>query len=131
MEFLGTVQGAAARKYAGFTYRKPLRTHLDIWQLDPERLNPAHEYPRSVNPPIQPNTKFVELTDYAVRIGATGDDGMSLVQVWVMPNEYTSATEPMMVLEFRVVQTLTLHHEYLDEALTHAFGLPYRHVSEA
>lgn len=130
MEFPGTVQGAAARKYAGYTYRKPVMARVDIWQLDPERLHPAHEYPRSVNPSSLPNTRAVELADYSVRVGATGDDGMSPVQVWVLPNEYTAATEPLIVCEFKVAHALTLRHEYRDEALTRAFGGPYRHAGE-
>lgn len=131
MEFTGTVQGAAARKYAGFTYRKPVRAHVDVWQLDPERLHPAHEYPRSVNPPGQPNLQAVEVVNYSVRIGVLGIDGMSLVQVWVLPNEYTAATEPLMVCEFKVANALTLCHEYLDAALTRAFGSPYRHTENS
>lgn len=130
MEFRGLVQGAAARKYAGFTYRKPVPARVDRWQLDPERLHPAHEYPRSVNPPSQPNTQAVELADYSVRVGAAGDDGMSPVQVWMLPNEYTAATEPLLVCEFAVAHALTLRDEYRDEALTRAFGQPYRHASE-
>ena len=116
MEFPGTVQGTAARKYAGFTYRKPAMAPVDIWQLDPERLHPAHEYPRSANPPSQPTLPVVELADYAVRIGATGNDGMSPVQVWMQPNEYTSARKPLLVCEFRVAHALTLRHEYREEA---------------
>lgn len=132
MEFLGTVQGAAARKYAEYTYGKPVMAHLDIWQLDPERLHPAHEYPRSVNPPRQPNTKAVELADYSVRVGAVGDDGMSVVQVWMLPNKYTAATEPGLVWEFKVAHalTLTLRHKYRDEALARAFEQPSRHASK-
>lgn len=124
MEFPGTVQGAAARKYAGYTYRKPVMARVDIWQLDPERLHPAHEYPRSVNPPSLPNTQAVELADYVVRLGPTGSDGMSPVQVLVLPNEYTAATEPLMVCEFKVAHARTLRHEYRDEALTRAFREP-------
>lgn len=130
MEFKGTVQGAAARKYAGYTYRKPVMARVDIWQLDPERLHPAHEYSRSVNPPSLPNMQTLELADYSVRVGAAGDDGMSPVQVWMLPNEYTAAAEPLLVFDFKVAHALTLRHEYRDEALTRAFGQPYRHASE-
>ncbi len=128
MEFQGTVQGAAARKYAGYTYRKPVMARVDIWQLDPERLHPAHEYPRSVNPPSQPEMQVVELAKYSVRVGPTDDAGMSPVQVWVMPNEYTAAREPLLVCEFKVAHAFTLRHEYCDEALTRAFGEPYRQL---
>lgn len=124
MEFRGTVQGAAARKYAGYTYRKPVMARVDIWQLDPERLHPAHEYPRSVNPPSQPNTQAVDLADYVVRLGASGNDGMSPVQVWMQPNEYTAARKPLLVCEFKASNVLTLRHEYRAEAERRAFVKP-------
>ena len=38
MEYQGTVQGEAARLYAGYTYRKPVMARVDVWQFDPERL---------------------------------------------------------------------------------------------
>ncbi len=124
MEYPGTVQGEAARLYAGYTYRKPVMARVDIWQLDPERLHPAHEYPRSVNPPSQPNTKTVDLADYVVRIGASGSDGMSPVQVWMQPNKYTAACKPLLVCEFQVAHALRLRHEYLAEAERRAFVTP-------
>jgi hypothetical protein len=125
MECPGTVQGEAARLYAGFTYRKPVMARIDsIFQLDPERLHPAHEYPRSVNPPSQPNTKTVDLADYVVRLGASGNDGMSPVQVWMQPNEYTAARKPLLVCEFQVSNALTLRHEYRAEAERRAFVKP-------
>lgn len=96
--------------------------NVDIWQLDPERLHPADEFPRSVNPPSQPNMRAVECADYVVRIGASGNDGMSPVQVWMQPNEYTAARAPLLVLEFQVAHALMLRHEYHDEALRRAFG---------
>ena len=124
MEYPGTVQGEAARLYAGFTYRQPLMARVDAWQLDPERLHPAHEYPRSVNPPSQPNMQAVELADYVVRCGASGDNGMSPVQVWMQPNEYTAARKPLMVCEFQASDVLMLRHEYRAEAEWRAFVKP-------
>lgn len=122
MGFSGTVQGAAARKYAGFTYLKPVLAHVDIWQLDPDRLHPAHEYPRSSSRPNQSNIRALELADYMVEVGDAGSDGMSLVQVWMQPNEYTKANEPLLVWEFAAENALTLCHEHLDEALRRVFG---------
>ena len=104
--------------------RKPAMARVDIWQLDPERLHPAHEYPRSVNPPSQPNTQTVDLADYVVRIGASGNDGMSPVQVWMRPNEYTAARQPLLVCEFKASNVLTLRHEYRAEAERRAFVKP-------
>ena len=125
MEYPGTVQGEAARLYAGFTYRKPVLVRIDsIFHLDPERLHPTSEYPRSVNPPSQPNTQTVELADYVVRIGASGNDGTSPVQVWMQPNEYTAARKPVLVCEFQASNALTLRHEYRAEAERRAFVKP-------
>ena len=121
MDYPGTVQGDAARLYAGYTYRKPVMARVDAWQLDPERLHPAHEYPRSVNPPSQPNVQAVELADYVVRIGASSADGMSPVQVWMQPNDYTAAHKPLLVCEFKVAHALTLRHENRAEAERRAF----------
>jgi hypothetical protein len=122
MEFTGHVQGAAARRYAGFAYRVHVLTEVSMRQLDPERLNYADEYPRSVNPPSQPNTQAIELADYVVRFGGMGNDGMSPVQVWMQPNEYTAARKPLLVCEFQVAHALTLRHDYCDEVLRIAFG---------
>lgn len=97
MRLSWTVQGAAARKYAGVTYLKPVLTRVDIWQLDPDRLYPTHEYPRFPRPPSQPNTKIVELADYMVDVGDERINGMSTVQVWMMTNEHTEKTTPAWV----------------------------------
>jgi hypothetical protein len=110
MEFTGHVQGAAARRYAGFAYRVHVFTEV------------ADEYPRSVNPPSQPNTQAIELADYVVRFGGMGNDGMSPVQVWMQPNEYTAARKTLLVCEFQVAHALTLRHDYCDEVLRIAFG---------
>ena len=122
MEFPGTVQGTAARKFAGFTYRHPAVSTMDLWNLDPERLNYADAYPRSVNPPCQPNTKTVDLADYVVKIGATSSDGTIRLQVYVLPNQYTSAKEPLLVHECHVSNALTLSHEYRNEAVRRVFS---------
>ena len=122
MVFRGTVIGQAARKYPGFTYRKPVPAKIDIWQLDPERAHPAHEFPRSVNPPSQPNTQASDLADYTVSIGAAGADGLSPVRVSMRPNQYTGATKPLTVLEFHVANAFELRREYVEEAERRAFG---------
>lgn len=118
------MQGEAARLYAGYTYRKPVMAPVDIWQLDPERWHSAHKYPRSVNPPSQANMQTVDLADYVVRIGASGNDGMSQVQVLMKPNEYTAARKPLLVCEFKASNVLTLRHEYRAEAERRAFVKP-------
>lgn len=128
MEFSGTVQGAAAHRYGGFTYRKPVPARVDIWQLDPERLHPAHECPRSVNPPSQPSLQVVELADYVMKVGAAGGDGMSAVQVWMWPNEYTAAKSPFLVFEVAATPALASQCEWRHEVLARAFGQSRRHA---
>ena len=118
-EFHGTVHGEAARAYAGYTYRKPLMSPVNIWQLDPERVRPTHEYPRSVNPPSPPNIRVVELADYVVRIGATDSYGMKPLQVWMQPNEYTAARQRRLVCEVRV--SGALRREWREEVEWLAF----------
>lgn len=122
MRLSGTVQGAAARKYAGFTYLKPVLARVDIWQLDPDRLYPTHVYPRFPRPPSQPNTKIVELADYMVDVGDERINGMSTVQVWMMPNEYPEKKKPLFAYELAVAIALTRSNAHIDEALTRVFG---------
>ena len=123
MEFNGRVQGAAARKYAGFSYRVPVFADVTMRQLDPERLTYADEYPRSVNPPSSPSLQTVELANYVVKFGSTGSDGMCSVQVWLMPNKFTLAKAALMVCELQVANGFVLRHEYCDDALRRAFGV--------
>lgn len=122
MEFIGTVQGEAAKRYAGFTYRKPVLAPVDVWNIDPDRMHPANEYPRSVSPPSAPNTRHVDLADYVVKIGDNSSNGMSRVQLWMRPNEYTAAKAAKLVLEFDASNAFTLRRMYQDEALSRAFG---------
>lgn len=122
MEMICTVRGPAASRHPAFTYRKPIRATIDIWQLDPERLHPANEYPRSVNPPSAPTLRIEELADCAVRLGRAGTDGLSLLQVVMQPNEFTAARKELLVCEFSVSNAFTLRHEYVDEALRRVFG---------
>lgn len=122
MEFIGTVQGEAAKRYAGFTYRKPVLAPVDAWNIDPDRLHPANEYPRFVSPPSAPNTRHVDLADYVVKIGDNSSNGMSRVQLWMRPNEYTTAKAEKLVLEFDASNAFTLRRVYHDEALRRAFG---------
>ena len=121
MEFTGHVQGVAARRYAGFSYRVPVFAEVTMRQLDPERLNYADEYPRSVNPPSNPNLQTKDVADFVVKIGGADLDGMCSVQVWLKPNQYTQAKAPIQLCEFHAANALTLRHEYCDEALRRAF----------
>ena len=122
MHFTGTVQGAAARKFAGFTYRKPLQQPIDsVWTLDPERLNYADEYPRSVNPPSLPILKTVDLADYRVVFSGAGPDGMSTVTVEMLPNGYTASKVPVVVYTCKVAHPFTLRHENADLVLADVF----------
>lgn len=118
----GTVQGAAARRYPEFTWRKPvLRPITTIWDLDPERLTAADPYPRSVNPPSAAPAPYVELVDYEVRIGSAQPTGLAPVSVWLVPNEYTQSKVPRCVLAFEAANAFVLRDTYIDEAVCRAF----------
>lgn len=69
VKITGSVRGEAARKYPGFTYRLPIMRRIDIWSVDPNRLHPTQEYPRSVNKPDQPYTQTIDVADYEIIVG--------------------------------------------------------------
>ena len=124
MDCHGTVQGESARIYYGYTYLEPVEEPVDIWRLDPDRLHWHSEYPRTVSKPSPPNLKVVELADYVVRFGSMDGICMSLVQLWMQPNDYTPAREPLLVCEFHVSRWLRA--EACKEAERRAFALPMR-----
>lgn len=122
MEFRGTVQGGAARKYAGFTYHKAIIYPITMHSVDPDRLYPMHEYPRFCPAPSQPDIRTIDLADYVVKFGHEDHGGMTSVEVWILPNEYTAAQAPVQVSRFHATNAFTLRHRYVDEALKMAFG---------
>ena len=124
MDFHGTVQGAAARLYVGYTYLEPVDEPVDIWHLDPDRLHWHSEYPRMVSKPSHPDLKVVELADYVVRFVASDGACMSLVQLWMQPNKDTTAREPLLVCELHVLDRL--RDVACTEAERRAFALPMR-----
>lgn len=87
MEFTGHVQGAAAQKHAGFSYRVAASAAVPFGSA-------------------LPGTRIKYLADFTVKIGTSGPDGMSLVQVWLMPNQHTVATVALLVCEFQAADVL-------------------------
>ena len=61
---------------------------------------PGREYPQR-NPIFAPDMRFHEVADYCIEIGDFSPDGTRLGQVFLMPNKFTSATEPLLVFDFR------------------------------
>ena len=121
MQFSGTVQGEAANKYQDFRYRKAIETKIDIWNIDPERIDPANEYPRYVNPPSLERLKTVDLADYEVKVESLQDDGTREVQVWMMPNKYTPAVQPRVVYSVAVAGTSIDIEQFVDYTLERVF----------
>jgi hypothetical protein len=122
----GTVHGAAARKYIEYTYFKPDRVPLDIFQLDPDRLLAAYEYPRRVTRPSLPEFPMTALADYRVSVGRKDSSGTHLVRVTLEPNEHTAARTPKPVFEERVSSYVFRRLAYsqssfVDELLHQAF----------
>ena len=94
--------------------RHPLFT---IW--GEQLVYPGREYPQR-NPIFAPDIRFHEVADYCLEIGDFGPDGTRLCQVFLMPNKLTSATEPLLVFDFR--DTGRIPDQFLVEfALKSAF----------
>ena len=94
--------------------RHPL---LTIW--GEQLVYPGREYPQR-NPIFAPNIRFHEVADYCVEIGDFGLDGARAVEVFLMPNKLTSATERLLV--FRRWDTGRIPDQTLVEfALKSAF----------
>lgn len=126
MVIKGTVHGEAARKYADFTYRKEIIYSLTLHSVDPDRVDPMHEYPRYCPTPRQTSTiNTLDLADYAVWIGYEDDFDMSSVEVWMVPNgSLTQARSPSRVHQFNVadVWTRKIRQEWVvAEAMRQAF----------
>ena len=124
MDCHGTVQGAAARLHPGYTYLEPVYEPFDILTADPDRLHWHSEYPRRVSKPSPPDLKVIELADYVVRFVASDGACMSLVQLWMQPNDYTPAREPLLVCEIHVLDRL--RDVGCAEVERRAFALPMR-----
>ena len=124
MEVRGRVQGRAARKYAGFTYRIPIFPPTDIFSSYDGRVYPDREYPRWSSRPREPNLKTVDLADYRILIGHEYDKATNTgkVQLWMQPNEYTQAKKAWLVVEFYAANEFVRWKEYENEALALAFG---------
>jgi hypothetical protein len=99
--------------FDAYRYRVPEA----IW--GEQLVYPGREYPQR-NPIFAPNIRFHEVADYCLEIGDFGPDGTRLCQVFLMPNKLTSATEPLLVFDFR--DTGRIPDQFLVEfALKSAF----------
>jgi hypothetical protein len=96
---VGKIQGDRALLFPDFYYRKPIvRPITSIFDLDPYRLNPTEEYPRSVCSPrdhVAPITTET-LVDFAVEFIVK--NWCTEVTVWLLHNEYTSSRKDQAVL---------------------------------
>lgn len=122
MEQQGIVHGEYAKKYHGYTYRKPIFPEVDIFVLDPYRINPTTEYPRIVDKPSATELKTIELADYLITVSPRQSDMWHEVKVFMMPNKYTQAKEKKIVCEFEVANAYVLTDLIFDEALKRAFN---------
>lgn len=119
----GKVHGKAARKFAGYCYRKPIKSRIDIFSIDPARLNPLHEYPRIVEKPMYlAECKTVDLADYETAISAMNDRCESQLTITMLPNEYTQAEVPLVVYEMTINGMLPNIGFYIDEAMKRCFN---------
>jgi hypothetical protein len=119
----GKVTGAAARKYPGYCWREPVYRPLTLRDVDPNRLDPLHEYPRDTALYL-PDTATVDLCAYEFRIGATELDGLAPATLTLLPGQYTQAKDKSVVWRARVSLGGAFWRRYLDEALDEAFSPP-------
>lgn len=123
MVVTGKVHGAAARKYYGYCYRKPVKTRLDSYSIDPARVDPLHEYPRSEGKPAySAECKTVDLADYEAVIGPMNEKGESRLSITMLPNEYTDAEIPAVVFEMTINGILPNSGFCIDEAMRRCFS---------
>lgn len=121
MKYKGTVHGKAALKYPDFVYVVPVKQHVDIWSLDPERFNAHDPYPRSTNPPGLIPLQTQELVDYEVKSSSIENNGKCNIQVWLLPNEYTLSNNTRLVFEFEVRLDMVYNKDVYDYAVEHCF----------
>lgn len=119
----GKVRDRSARKFQAYCYRKPIKTRLDIYSVDPARLDPLHEYPRSEGKPAcSAECKTVDLADYEAVIGPTNEKGESRLSITMLPNEYTEAEESAVVFEMTINGILPNSGFCIDEAIRCCFS---------
>lgn len=119
----GKVHGAAARKYYDYCYRRPVKTRLDIFSIDPSRIDPLHEYPRILEKPMySAECKTIDLADYEAVIGAMNEKVESRLTITMLPNEYTQAEVPLIVYEMTINGILPNSGFCIDEAMSRCFS---------
>ena len=112
----GRLTGADARRFPSHAYRVPIARPIEsIMDVDPDRLHPAREYPRSVPSPAQaaPSIEAEDVLDFEVRAGACRADGSRAFEVWLVPSPYSRDRNPWRIA-----------------ALTFAGGVPLRAAAE-
>lgn len=110
MNIKGKVQDPYCHKYPEFRHRKVLEKPI------PDMREPPNHQPS------RPTMNTVELADYEITMSAVDDDNWSTVRLTMLPNEYTQATEPRTVVEFKAAHTSLLYKTYVDKAMRLAFG---------
>ena len=106
MKFTGTVQGAPARKYSGFTYRTPF-------------YPPIHFVPEeSEYTPCETVINTADCADFEVVIKSKHPrTGLHALEVAMLPNRHTPATERMVVHMAWVAHPSLYHNLYVHEAM--------------
>jgi hypothetical protein len=128
-EIRGTRQVYGAHRFPDYTYKQAVHAPIDLWSVDPARLNPCEQFPRSDNPIRIRPLPYVDLIDYCLKISE--DDvamrlGTGVAQVWLQPNKYTAAREEKKVWECTVGSSLYLfpadiYDKWIDWLVSRAF----------
>jgi hypothetical protein len=117
----GSVQGAAARRFPDYCYRKPVMRPLSPHGIDPNRLCADSEFPRDTAIYL-PALEAVDLCDYEFTLGPTGHDGLAEATVYLVPNEYSQSKERRAVLSAKVSHGGLMARRHADEMIRKTFA---------
>ncbi len=119
-EFRGSIQGDVCKKYAGFTYLKPIKKNYTFRDYDPDRLDPYNEFPRDCYPPTNNEIDAIEILDYVIRFSESGG-WMKKVQVFVVPSKYSEIKNQELIVFELFVDRRISEKDAAKEALDRAF----------
>lgn len=132
-----TIRGTAVYRHIGFyefVYQRDVPVDLDIWALDPYRIDPMHEYPRYKSKPTDQNLKVVQLFDFEIRFvepsRKQSDPFIKSVEVYLVGNSYTANKREAKIFEM-LCQCLTESKKSLEDYILQSAFSRFEHVKSS
>ena len=124
----GKIGEPYSSQYPSHRYLMPIKRKLSAHDIDPNRLNFMHEFPRFTGMVI-PTTETVELLDYEMRVTRLEAAPQSVeVDLYLLPNSYTQANTEKKVSSFVIAAEVATRRNGIDSlfntACRLAFDLP-------